>query len=241
MADATRRCAPRPGRPLHRRMIAAAVAAAVVASAPLIAQALGRRPPPRMLSHPPAQLADVVGRDLHIFGLGFLGHLGVWTGGSVIEVLDEPTVVQERDLVSFIGGNDFWGSVYYPGIESLPGQWKSCVDTPDVSAPYCPQRLDEPGAAFAVVRRAQHAKIIGAFYTLSTSYRPFAYGSWGPGGPIGPQPGIYRSDAFVRDMFVSTADAWVADNSGGGPPLPRPIVLPEVSVPRDLYLYLAER
>lgn len=232
MDPATRPGALRLARPARRRALAATLAAAIVASTPLAVQALGTKPPPRMQGHLPTRLADVVGRDLQTFGLGFLGHLAIWTGDTVIEVLDEQPVVQENSFESFRGKTSFWGTVYYPGIDSMVNGWSSCKSVSD-----CGPRVPEPRAAFAVVHRAQHAKIIGASYTLSTSYRPFAYGRCDPGGCIAPQPGVYRSDAFVRDMFVSTADAWVAANPGN----PAPIVLPGVSLPRNLYLYLTER
>lgn len=217
------------------RCAATILSGLLAASVPLTAQALGSRPPPRQAGQLPIALADVVGRDLHYFGLGFLGHLAIWTGESVIEVLNDKTVVQENSLDSFRARDRFWGTVYYPGISTMQTGWTACRNAPD-----CVAVDSAPGAAFAIVRRAQHAKVIGAVYTLSTAYRPFAYGECRPGGRcIAAQRGVYRSDAFVRDMFMSTSDAWVAAN--GGSAAQRPINLPNVSVPRDLYFYLSER
>lgn len=216
------------------RSAAVALSGLLAVSAPPTAQALGSRPPPRQAGQLPVDLADVVGRDLHYFGLGFLGHLAIWTGGSVIEVLNENPVVQENGLDNFRAREKFWGTVYYPGISAMKTGWTACSSAPD-----CGAVAPQPGAAFAIVRRAQHAKVIGAVYTLSTAYRPFAYGECRPGGRcVAAQRGVYRSDAFVRDMFMSTSDAWVAANAGSAQ---RPINLPNVSVPRDLYLYLPER
>lgn len=59
--------------------------------------------------------ADVVGRDLSVRGLGALGHVGVWTGTSVLEVLNEGTVIYQNTLKNFKGKSAYWGAKYGVG------------------------------------------------------------------------------------------------------------------------------
>ena len=60
----------------------------------------------------PRAAADVVARNLDSWiGQGF-GHIGIWTGSSVLEVLNEPVVIQTNTLSNFKTRTSFWGARY---------------------------------------------------------------------------------------------------------------------------------
>ena len=61
----------------------------------------------------PKTVGDVVGRDLNAGRiLGWIGHVGAYTGSSVLEVLNSPTPVQKNTLSSFKTATNYWGSRY---------------------------------------------------------------------------------------------------------------------------------
>jgi hypothetical protein len=53
---------------------------------------------PREAGRDPAAVADVVGRDLATPGLAPLGHVGIWRGDSVAEMLNEEFPLQFNTL-----------------------------------------------------------------------------------------------------------------------------------------------
>ncbi|PCK31515.1 hypothetical protein [Pseudoalteromonas piscicida] len=59
----------------------------------------------------PENVADILGRDLSFSagGLENLGHVGLWTGSQVLEVLDTPAVIEENSLNSFKNASEYWG------------------------------------------------------------------------------------------------------------------------------------
>ncbi len=60
----------------------------------------------------PSAAGDVVGRDLNYAVIGWLGHVGMWTGSSVLEVLNEPTVIHTNTLTNFKNRTRYWGARY---------------------------------------------------------------------------------------------------------------------------------
>lgn len=60
----------------------------------------------------PKDAGDVVARDLNFVGLGWLGHVGIWTGDKVLEVLDKTPVIQKNTLSSFKSASKYWGAKY---------------------------------------------------------------------------------------------------------------------------------
>ena len=60
----------------------------------------------------PKTIGDVVGRDLNITGLGWAGHVGIYTGSSVLEVLNATSPVQKNSLSTFKSASSFWGARY---------------------------------------------------------------------------------------------------------------------------------
>ncbi|NOT85778.1 MAG: hypothetical protein HOP02_13590 [Methylococcaceae bacterium] len=63
----------------------------------------------------PSAIGDVPGRDLGFWGLGWLGHVGMWTGNSVLEVLDKTPVIQQNTLANFKAQTSYWGARYGNG------------------------------------------------------------------------------------------------------------------------------
>ncbi len=64
----------------------------------------------------PSGTGDVVGRDMAVRGLGVLGHVGMWDGSKVLEVLNESTVIQKNTLANFKGRvTNYWGARYGKG------------------------------------------------------------------------------------------------------------------------------
>ncbi len=63
----------------------------------------------------PKAAPDVVGRDLAVWGLGSLGHVGFLDGGKVIEVLNATPVMQANPLIDFKSRSRFWGARYGKG------------------------------------------------------------------------------------------------------------------------------
>ncbi|WP_232003208.1 hypothetical protein [Pseudoalteromonas piscicida] len=57
----------------------------------------------------PTSVDDVVARDLSISGLGWAGHVGIWDGSKVLEVLNDGTVIRKNTLSSFKSASSYWG------------------------------------------------------------------------------------------------------------------------------------
>jgi hypothetical protein len=82
----------------------------------------------------PKKTGDVLGRDLNIKGLGWIGHVGMWSGGAVIEVLNEEKVIQINKLSNFKERSNYWGARYGVGDEkdlwkvTLAGRLQSSYD-----------------------------------------------------------------------------------------------------------------
>jgi len=123
---------------------------------------------------------DIVGRDLSIPGMGWLGHVGImlnFTGSSsygVIEVLNEAPVIQINNLVNFKSKSAYWGSRYGIG---------------DYGA-----RTDK------VITEAAFQKILCPKYTSSTSYQ-IGIIDESSGKII--KCGMWRCDTFVAWSFFS--------------------------------------
>jgi len=63
----------------------------------------------------PKATGDILGRDLNIYGLGWLGHVGIWDGRRVLEVLNKNIVIQKNSLSSFKKASSYWGTRYGRG------------------------------------------------------------------------------------------------------------------------------
>lgn len=62
---------------------------------------------------PPSGASDVVGRDLYVPGLGFLGHLGMFTGSQqIVQATDAPAPIQVVTWSEFLTQGGYWGARY---------------------------------------------------------------------------------------------------------------------------------
>jgi hypothetical protein len=70
------------------------------------------------LAGDPTSAGDIVGRNLAIqqqWAAG-VGHVGMYTGSSILEVLNAPTVIQLNSLSSFkTASTNYWGAKYGKG------------------------------------------------------------------------------------------------------------------------------
>ncbi len=124
---------------------------------------------------------DIVGRDLNIAGLGWVGHVGIGTGdlvgrttNLVIEVLNEAQVGQVNYLTKFRSLSNYWGGRYGIG--------------------------DYAAGTNAALIEANHQRWWCPAYTTSTSYKV------GKGNVLtgqATQCGIWRCDTFVAWAFFS--------------------------------------
>lgn len=129
---------------------------------------------------------EVVGRSLHIPSLGWLGHVGITFAESddaqpmmqsahhVIEVLNQPEVIQINTLKQFKSTSEYWGSRY--GIATN----------------------DERG--YHVLTEANQQQWWCPVYTFDTDYQ-IGHGDTNMGDPI--QCGRWRCDTFVWWSFYS--------------------------------------
>lgn len=154
----------------------------------------------------PKSPGDVVGRDLNVAGLGALGHIGIWDGASVIEMLNEGSgnKVFMNSWENFKSRSIPWNTAYpnYSG-HSVKSCWGTTCDIhsnrPDQQT-YTAQQ--------ATFRRAYQIYLIGANYTITTSttaaepeMRDYTDGWRRPA-----QRGTYRCDTFIIQAFRGTTE-----------------------------------
>lgn len=96
----------------------------------------------------PIYVGEILGRDLNIPGLGWLGHVGISYGqidtgdkpkeevGAVIEVLNNKPVIQVNRINSFKHQSNYWGSRY--GISSMENPFP-IADAARTQRAYCPE------------------------------------------------------------------------------------------------------
>jgi hypothetical protein len=165
----------------------------------------------------PRDPGDVVGRDLDVPGLGPIGHIGVWDGGAVAEVVSgQSNAVRFASMAAFKGATRFWGASR-PAIPAGP-LTTMCFDT------YCDiynnRQWVNIEARAAIQKRARQIQAIGADYTLVPSNTRQASPRRNFSAAI---RGLYRCDTFVMDVvgltryrtFPNTAqDRWWALMNG---------------------------
>ena len=149
------------------------------------------------LRHNPFDSADIVGRDLNTIGLGELGHVGIWTGKSIIEALNETPAIKSSTLEYFKSRSPYWGAVYFSGWSSLPPVTLNVYS--DSAYP-----LEQYQGKLAAVQRARLIFQIGANYTVSpyiTPAVPFTCST--KLGCVAPVKGTYRCDTLVKDAYIT--------------------------------------
>lgn len=140
------------------------------------------------------------------------GHIGVWDGSHVIEVLNESgfNKVSRNSWDDFRSRSSVWDTVTpkYPAHMIRTCWAYEC----DVNSNYSGGLKVSP--AQAVVYRAAQVQTIGADYTITASFstaEPMMKDYKQPGWRRKAVRGKYRRDTFVYDAFRASTDL---DNSG---------------------------
>ncbi len=144
---------------------------------------------------PPGQVGDVVGRDLATTGLGFLGHLGMWSGSRVFEVAPPTSSANSVHINTFSAFSEaapYWGAASYRipiGNISMYGCWETAcpIYNGTVSAE----------ARYSIALRVMNIYLIGADYTTSAAFQR-SLPSYNGRPAI---RGIYRCDTFIIDAL----------------------------------------
>ncbi|MEN8219985.1 MAG: hypothetical protein ABFS56_27280 [Pseudomonadota bacterium] len=82
----------------------------------------------------PKAVGDIVGRDLNDRWLRSFGHVGIWSGSRVLEVLDESRVIQMNSLSKFKQATSYWGAKYGIGsnhYKVIQAGWKQRYYNPE--------------------------------------------------------------------------------------------------------------
>ena len=145
----------------------------------------------------PSATGDVVARDLAYKGLGFVGHVGIWTGSNVAEVVSgQVNAVRYVSWQAFKSASSSWPTAH----PNIPGHLIYYCTTPSCAYYNGSNYTAGITARMAIAARANQIFLIGADYTLGgipTIAEP-AY----PGEPA--IRGAYRCDTFVVDVFQFT-------------------------------------
>ncbi len=154
----------------------------------------------------PRLSGDVVGRDLQIPGISWAGHIGLYDGSKVIEVLSEGvSVIQTNSWENFKSRSPTWNTIYtkFADNHMVRSCWTgSCYSdnsTEDVSL----------AARYAVIARAYQVLLIGVDYTITTMAKMATPESRSLSYPYTVRPaqrGVYRCDTFVIDTFYATTE-----------------------------------
>lgn len=154
----------------------------------------------------PTAMGDVVGRDLASGGMGPAGHVAIWDGSQVLQVMDEFTVAQEVSFENFMSKATVWDpiSTNIPSF-TVKTCWGGQCEYYDPPFGGVNDRVTV-NSRLAIINRARQIRFIGATYTLTafptnalprmldvrtTTYTPA-------------QIGTYRCDTYVLDAFSFT-------------------------------------
>lgn len=146
----------------------------------------------------PREVGDIVGRELNIYGVGWVGHLGIWDGREVAEVLgDRANAAGFTPLQDFRLAAQYWGAVNMPIPNGRMNE--HCFRT------YCDPRNDRHWerveTRVTAAKRAREIQAIGADYTIfPDNTRKAAHATPAYGG----HRGLYRSDTYVLDLLDMT-------------------------------------
>ncbi len=127
----------------------------------------------------PIYPAEIVGRNLNIFGMGWAGHVGITTAADisqvsnqVIEVMNDTPVIQVHSLLEFKLKTTYWGSRY--GISDREEHGSKIINEANFQRGLCP------------------------IYTMTAAFEPGA-GYDEEGKPT--HCGVFRCDTFVNYVF----------------------------------------
>lgn len=149
----------------------------------------------------PVQAGNVVGRDLDQWPLGRIGHVGVWNGSNVVEVLNvsgQRNAIYVNTLDNFRLRTVYWGTAY-PNIPNYTVY--NCFETICIDyrlVPYGQVRAVSTRKAIAEYALMQYR--LGADYTSLPTYSA----AYPEDGYYPVRRGKYRCDTFVLSVFLST-------------------------------------
>ncbi|MEO5670734.1 MAG: hypothetical protein ABIR26_08600, partial [Ramlibacter sp.] len=159
----------------------------------------------------------VVGRDLASPMLEAAGHIGFFDGENVMQVMNEPEVVQKVSYANFASKSTLWAPVY----TNIPNFGvTSCYEaTCNFLDQWSTSDRVSLGTRMALVQRAYQIQLIGANYTIfgsSVSADPRMYDRnsrvYYPA-----IRGTYRCDTYVGDIFAfaytPNGNYWVTPGS----------------------------
>ena len=157
----------------------------------------------------PYYVGDIVARNLDWPVIEGAGHIGIWDGTSVIEVLNEPQAVQKNNYENFFKRSKVWpiSRTKWPDHNVV-----SCFSSA------CTEDFDRPRAnkksypaLYAMIARANQIYAIGAIYVVTPYVTPAEptvnippsrdwnkYVTWPP------KKGRYRCDTFITDIMGAT-------------------------------------
>jgi hypothetical protein len=179
-----------------KTLLLALLPSLVMASA---AHAQWKRPPamPSKIGWDPSDTADVVGRNLDLWGVGSIGHVGIWSGSHVIEALNTPgNAINSNTLTNFKSRTRYWGAAFVPDLDRLPQQ-RICSDA---ECSY----LITLSMKKAIAQNAKVIAQVGADYAVGDYYIP-ARPACRPPMCVIYRPrirGQYRCDKFVIDAYT---------------------------------------
>lgn len=160
----------------------------------------------------PRAPGDVVARDLAVPGIGALGHVGIWDGSSVIEMLNEG--YGNKIFINSWGNFKSRSTPWHTAYPNFPRHTiKTCWgSTCDINS----NRPDQLtfNAQEATFRRAFQVYLIGSDYTITRVYstaEPAMVDYTDRRWTRPPRRGTYRCDTFIYDAFRATTDL---DRSG---------------------------
>ena len=149
----------------------------------------------------PALAGDVVGRDLNYPLLGWFGHLGLWDGARVVEVVSgTANAIRLTTLSTFKSTSTYWGTA----SANIPNYYVyGCFSALCQNWWLAPEgQVEMVRTRFAIAKRAYQAYLIGADYTVTAQYVRAR-----PGDGYYPAiRGSYRCDTFVLDMLYASIE-----------------------------------
>lgn len=179
-------------------------------------------------SPPPADFGDVVGRDLDVTGLGYVGHIGIWDGEMVVEAIglrDSSNTLKRTPWSSYNSNPTKWKTIS-PATINVKHKYcyaKECQLTELDNGDLVLMIGSTHGVREMAAKSAYVKFLIGAEYTTTAMSSPakqglkyytrrhcFPFGSSCQPRQIKTKPtrGIYRCDTFVLDAWGGTSSAY---------------------------------
>lgn len=164
----------------------------------------------------PAKIGDIVGRDLNIPGVNWTGHVGMWNGTGVIEVLNgQPNAAQINSWDSFnkaawVYGTGPWKTLSpaYISNSSIWGCFSTICINDWTSSNYPYSGKTKGTLAWAATARGVQISQIGSDYSYTTfvtvAVPSTIYQVYGFRASYPPQRGKYRCDEFIKDLLAAT-------------------------------------